>query len=55
MECPFRYRAPKHSWSPGVAGEFVQYVLDREESEEVAFNEKHPTCWDKFLNWIGFT
>lgn len=54
MGCPFRYRRRERRYSFGVDPEFMDFVEGRADKAEAAFNEKYPTCWDKFLNWIGW-
>jgi hypothetical protein len=36
-----------------VDPDFVMFVMDREAAAEQAFDEKYPTCWAKFLHWLG--
>lgn len=52
MRCPFNYRRRKR-FSFGVASEFVHFVMEREDAEEAAYNAAYPTCWHKFLLWLG--
>jgi len=61
--CPFgRPHPPKirKSFSFGVDPGFVDYVEECEarEAEEYwtkynAYFERYPTCWLRFLNWLG--
>jgi hypothetical protein len=65
MRCPFGRAKPPKGWNGphhfGTAWQFIEYVeeQDRLASEEYwtkynEFHRKYPTCWDKFLNWIGW-
>jgi hypothetical protein len=54
MRCPFSYRAPRRRFSFGVAPEFLDFVMDRDRAAEAEFNRKYPTCWRKFLHWVGW-
>jgi hypothetical protein len=51
MSCPFDYKR-RERFSFGVAGEFVDYCAERDDEREAAFNERYPTCWQKFLAWL---
>lgn len=53
MNCPFRYKR-RTKFSFGVASDFLDYWQDKEDREESEFNIKYPTCWDKFLYWLGY-
>lgn len=52
MRCPFRYRR-RNKFSFGVSGDFLEWVMEQDDLAEAAFNEANPTCWDKFLHWLG--
>lgn len=52
MQCPFRYRR-RTKFSFGVAADFYDFIAERDDKAEAAFNAKYPTCWDKFLHWLG--
>lgn len=52
MNCPFRYRR-RTKFSFMVDPSFVDYIVERDDRAEAAFNEKYPTCWDKLLHWLG--
>ena len=65
MRCPFGRPHPPKSWGGpyhiGTAEGFIDYMeeQDRIASEEYwrkyhAFLDKYPTCWDRFLNFIGW-
>lgn len=64
MRCPFgRPRPPKIHNGPfqfGVSGDFLDYLdeIEAREAEEYwagynAFLGRHPTCWLRFLHWLG--
>lgn len=64
MRCPFGRPHPPRGWdgpkSIGVAEGFIEYMeeMDERASEAYwakynAFAEKYPTCWLRFLNWLG--
>lgn len=52
MSCPFRFRRT-NKFSFGVAWEFVDFVTEREDRAEAEHNARYPTCWAKFLHWLG--
>jgi hypothetical protein len=54
MQCPFRYRRRWQKFSFGVDPGFMDFVTEQDDRAEVEFNEKYPTCWDKFLHWLGW-
>lgn len=54
MRCPFRYRIREKHYSFGVAPEFLDFVTQREDEAEASFNRAYPTCWRKFLHWLGW-
>lgn len=65
MRCPFGRPHPPRGWdgphSFGAADSWIEYneEMDRIASEEYwarynAFAEKYPTCWDRFLNFMGW-
>lgn len=33
---------------------FMDFVIEADDRAEAAFNEKFPTCWRKFLHWLGW-
>ena len=53
MRCPFAYKR-RTKFSEGVAGEFVDYCAERDDKREAVFNQLYPTCWRKFLFWLGY-
>ncbi len=57
MRCPFRYSCPfrykrRNKFSFGVSGDFLDFVEEQENKEELEYNTKYPTCWDKFIKWL---
>lgn len=52
MQCPFRYRRREH-YSFGVDPEFMDYIDAIDSRAEAALNAAYPTCWRKFLHWLG--
>lgn len=52
MKCPFRYRRREH-FSFGVDPGFLDYVTREDDRAETAFDAAYPTCWTKFLHWLG--
>lgn len=64
MRCPFGRPHPPRIWEPKrgsmPGGGFLEY-MDEVEAREAeaywasydAFCKRHPTCWSKFLNWLG--
>lgn len=52
MRCPFRYRR-RNRFSFGVAGDFIDFLEERDNEAEAELNRKYPTCWAKFLHWLG--
>jgi hypothetical protein len=64
MRCPFgRPHPPRRRTMPysvGVDPEFIDYVeaCEAQEGREYwakynAFLDQYPTCWLRFLNWLG--
>lgn len=53
MRCPFRYRR-RENFSFGVDPEFMDYVSERDDAAERWLNTNYPTCWQKFLYWLGW-
>ena len=65
MRCPFGRPHPPRGWNGphriGTAEGFIDYMeeQDARASEEYwarynVFAEKYPTCWLRFLNWLGW-
>lgn len=52
MRCPFRYKRQEH-FSFGVSPDYMDCVIALDDEAESAYNAKHPTCWAKFLHWLG--
>lgn len=50
--CPFRYRRRFKRFSFGVDPGFMDHVTAIDDDAEREYNEKYPTCWDRFLHWI---
>ena len=53
MRCPFGYTRRWTKFSFGVDPDFMDKVMAEDDQAERAFNAAHPTCWLKFLHWIG--
>lgn len=54
MRCPFRYRPTNRRYSFGVAGDFLDFIEEREREAAEDYERKYTTCWAKFLHWIGW-
>lgn len=52
MACPFRYRSRQH-FSLGADPDFVMWSIERDAEAEREFDRLYPTCWVKFLHWLG--
>lgn len=52
MRCPFRYLR-RENFSFGVDPDFMDFVTEQDDRAEAEFNAAHPTCWLKFLHWLG--
>lgn len=53
MRCPFRYRRRRRRYTFGVSADFIEYVEAEEAREEAEYDAAYPTCWAKFLHWLG--
>jgi hypothetical protein len=53
MRCPFRYRR-RERFLPGCDPDFMDFIEERDDRAEAAFNARFPSCWAKFLHWIGW-
>jgi hypothetical protein len=53
MRCPFRFRPPKRRYSFGVAGDFLDYIEEQDRRAEAEYDAAYPTCWLRFLHWLG--
>lgn len=52
MQCPFRYRR-RTKFSFGVDPEFLDFIGERDDAAERELNAEYPSCWAKFLHWLG--
>lgn len=52
MLCPFRYRR-RNNWSPGADPDFMEFIEWNDIQAERSFDERFPSCWAKFLHWLG--
>lgn len=51
--CPFRYRRRWTKFSFGVDPEFMDHVMAIDDAAEREYEKKYPTCWRRFLHWLG--
>lgn len=54
MQCPFHFKAPSRRYSFGVAGDFVDYIEEQNRRAKARYDELYPTCWLRFLHWLGW-
>jgi hypothetical protein len=64
VRCPFGRPHPpvrRTSFSFGVADGFIDYIEEVEAREAElywakynAFLDQYPTCWSRFLHWLGW-
>lgn len=52
MNCPFRYRRQQY-FSTIVSGDYMDFMETRDDEAERAYNAAYPTCWAKFMHWLG--
>lgn len=50
--CPFEF---KDKWTPsfGIASDFYDYMEEQIEIKKDRYYKKYPTCWKRFLHWLG--
>lgn len=52
MRCPFDYKR-RDNFSFGVDPGFLDYCAEIDDVTEYEYNLRYPTCWQKFLHWLG--
>lgn len=52
MRCPWRYRR-QTKFSFGVDPDYLDHIGEQDDKDEAEFNAKYPTCWAKFVHWLG--
>jgi hypothetical protein len=52
--CPFRYRRKFKTFSFGVSPEFMDRAIQSDDWAGQFYNKQYPTCWDRFLHWVGW-
>lgn len=51
--CPWRYRRKHETFSTIVSGDYVDHMVANDDRNEAEHDRKWPTCWAKFLHWLG--